>query len=145
MSTTQRSYACRITVDPSTADVLREEAKKVLEFNHDHFEDLREFSPAAQCALSLMFSDAFAIINAVGWDPEPGATEPVEVRLTDALIEQLRRRRHDLAFTNKDRLDGLDVNEPIDPGLLAEITTDRLAAQALDGVFGAYTRAVTAT
>jgi hypothetical protein len=61
--------------------------------------------------------------------------------LTDDLIEQLRQRRYDLAFTNKDRLEGLDVNQPIEPDLLAEITVDRLAAKALDRLFAKYATA----
>jgi hypothetical protein len=135
MGTLQRNRARWIPVDPSTAAVLREEAKKVLEFNHDHFEDFRELSVEAQRALALRFQDAFDVITAVGWHPNPKPLETLDVPLTDDHIEQLHQRRYDLAFTNRDRLDGLDPNEPIDPGLLTEITEDRLAAQALDQLF----------
>ena len=45
MSAHQGNSACRITVDPSTADVLRIETKKVLMFNHDPFEDYLEYIP----------------------------------------------------------------------------------------------------
>jgi hypothetical protein len=142
MSTLQRNRARWIPVDPSTATVLREEAKKVLEFNHDHFEDLRELSVEAQHALALRFQDAFDVITAVGWHPDPNDNnttidppETIEVPLTDDHIEQLHQRRYDLAFTNRDRLEDLDPNEPIDPDLLTEITVDRLAAQALDQLF----------
>jgi hypothetical protein len=141
MSTPQRNRARYLSVDPSTADVLREEAKKVLEFNHDHFEDLRDLGVEAQHALSLRFQDAFDVINAVGWDPDRVATaEAVDVPLTDEHIEQLRQRRYDLALTNADRLDGLAADDQIDPDTLAEITTDRLAAQALDRVFRDFAR-----
>jgi hypothetical protein len=140
MSTTQRNDdACTITVSPDTADVLREEFKKVLEFSHDHFEDLREFGPDAQHALARMFTDAIDIINKVGWDPNTPASDPVTITLTGQLIEQLHRRRYDLGASNIDRLDG--VGETIDPGLLAEITADRLAAQTLDRLIADHTRA----
>jgi hypothetical protein len=45
MSAHQGNSACRITVDPSTADVLRVEAKKVLMFNHEPFEDFLDYIP----------------------------------------------------------------------------------------------------
>jgi hypothetical protein len=143
MSTHQRNADVRtLAVSPDTADVLRSEAKKVVMFGHDAFEDFDEFSPEAQYALSMRFRAAFAVIDAVGWDADT-PTEEVEVPLTDDLVEQLRHRRYDLAFTNKDRLDGLDLNTPIDPDLLAEITADRLAAQAIDSVIGRYIDAST--
>jgi hypothetical protein len=141
MSNTQRSDACLLAVDPFVADVLREEAKKVLEFNHDYFEDLREFSPEAQQALAVRFLDVIAVINAVGWAAsDPNATEPVEVPMTDGFVEQLHHRRYDLGFTNLDRLDDLDDTESDEEAarIRAEITADRLAAQALDGLFMAY-------
>jgi hypothetical protein len=147
MSAQQSNYACLLTVEPFVAGVLREEAKKVLEFNHEHFEDLRELSPDAQHALSLRFTDAIAVINAVGWAATPhaggDATEPVEVPLTDGFIEQLHHRRYDLGFTNLDRLGDLDDtnNEREAAKIRAEITADRLAAQALDGLFTTYTNA----
>jgi hypothetical protein len=144
MSTPQRTRArVNVVVDRETADVLRVQAKKVMSFGHDLFEDFEDFCPEAQHALATRFCDATAIITAVGWDPDaPNLdTETVEITLTDDLIEQLRRRRYDLAFTNRDRLDGLDLDHPIDPDLLAEITEDRLAAQALDRLFGTYATA----
>jgi hypothetical protein len=137
--TSQRSEA----PDRETAGVLRLEAKKVMDFGHELFEDFLLYGPEAQYALATRFGDATARITAVGWDPDtvsPG-TDTFEVPLTDDLIEQLRHRRLDLAFTNKDRLDGLDPAAPIDPGLLAEITEDRLAAQALDRLITTYTTA----
>jgi hypothetical protein len=88
----------------------------------------------------MRFCAATALITAIGWDPDKDDpnVETFEVPLTDDLIEQLRHRRWDLALCNKDRLDGLDVNQPIDPDLLAEITVDRLAAQALYRVIAKY-------
>ena len=147
MSTPQRTHAraIHVTVDREIADVLRVQAKKIYVFNHEFFEDFEDFCPEAQHALALRFCDTTALITAVGWEPDPNEPETVEVPLTDDLVEQLRHRRYDCAFTNKDRLEGLDVNEPIDPDLLAEITTDRLAAQALYRVITRYQTATTTT
>jgi hypothetical protein len=143
MSTPERTHACRVTVDRETADVLRLQAKNVMVFGHELFEDMLDFCPEAQEALAMRYCDATAVVNMVGWDPDKVDADiaTFEVPLTDDLVEQLRRRRWDLAVTNKDRLDGLEVNEPIDPELLAEITVDRLAAQALDRLFGQYAAA----
>jgi len=142
MSAQQGNYACLLTVEPFMAGVLREEAKKVLEFNHEHFEDLREFSPEAQQVLAVRFLDTIAVIDAVGWaaTPHPDTTEPVEVPLTDGFIEQLHHRRYDLGLTNLDRLDDLDETQSDEEAarIREEITADRLAAQALDGLFTAY-------
>jgi hypothetical protein len=141
MSTPQRTHACTITVDRETADVLRLEAKKVMVFNHELFEDFLDFGPEAQRALSMRFCDASDLIEAIGWNANADHTDETtfEVPLTNDLIEQLRQRRWDLAATNIDRLDGIGANEPIPPDVLAEITTDRLAARALDDLIGDYT------
>jgi hypothetical protein len=143
MSTPQRIHA-RVTlaVDRDTADVLRVEAKKVLMFGHDLFEDLLDYSPEAQYALAMRFQDAIDLITAVGWDPDANG-DTFKVALSDDLAKQFARRRLDLGATNRDRLDGLDENEPIAADLLAEITADRYAAAALDRVIGEYTVAVT--
>jgi hypothetical protein len=140
MSTPKRIPACVITVDRKTADVLRLEAKKVMVFNHELFEDFLDFGPQAQHALSMRFRDASDLIDAVGWDHnnEHSETATFDVPLTDDLVEQLRHRRWDLAATNLDRLDTISANDPIPPDLLTEITTDRLAAQALDNLIGDY-------
>jgi hypothetical protein len=146
MSTPQRIHARMLVVDRETADVLRLQAKTVMDLGHELFEDFLLYGPEAQHALAMRFCDATALITAVGWDPDQvdPSTETFEVPLTDDLVEQLRHRRYDLALCNNDRLDGLDVKEPIAPGLLAEITVDRLSAQALDRLFGAYAQATKA-
>ena len=143
MSTPQRTHARVIVVDRETADVLRLQTKNIMDLGHELFEDFLLYGPEAQYVLAMRFCAATALITAVGWDPDNNNpnTETFEVPLTDDLIEQLRRRRWDLAVTNKDRLDGLPINDPIDPDLLAEITIDRLAAQALDRLFGKYATA----
>ncbi len=141
MSTPQRTHARMLVVDRETADVLRRETKKMMDLGHELFEDFLLYGPEAQYVLAMRFCAATELITAVGWDPEKDDPdiETLEVPLTDDLVEQLRHRRYDLARCNNDRLDGLPIDKPIDPDLLAEITTDRLAAQALDRLFGTYT------
>jgi hypothetical protein len=39
------SYACRITVDRQTADILRDEFKLALVFNHETFDNFSDFTP----------------------------------------------------------------------------------------------------
>jgi hypothetical protein len=144
MSAQQGIYACRITVDREVADVLRIEAKKVLMFNHEWFEEFLDFTPVGQEALATIYRDALDVIEAVGWVPDHAATEqPVEVPLTDGHIEQLHRRRHDLGATNLDLLDDLDETEDNEQAaaIRTEITANRLAAQALDRLFTDYGRA----
>ena len=104
MSAQQGSYACRITVDRQTADVLREESKLVLVFNHETFEDFSDFTPVDQEALAGIFCDAIAVIKAVGWEPEPDGAEQFEIPLTVGHIEQLRKRREDLDAFIRDLL-----------------------------------------
>jgi hypothetical protein len=118
----------------------------MMDLGHELFEDFLLYGPEAQYVLAMRFCAATALITAIGWDPnkDDPTTDTFEVPLTDDLIEQLRHRRYDLALCNNDRLDGLPVNEPIEPDLLAEITVDRLAAQALDRLFGVYAKATKA-
>jgi hypothetical protein len=143
MSTPQRTHARMLVVDRETADVLRIETKKMMDLGHELFEDFLLYGPEAQYVLAMRFCAATALITAVGWDPDKDdpSIETFEVPLTADLIEQLRHRRYDLALCNNDRLDGLPVDKPIPPDLLAEITTDRLAAQALDRLFTTYVKA----
>jgi hypothetical protein len=133
MSTPQRNRTLMIDVSPYVGDVLRTQTLLVLEFTHHHYEDISSFCPEAQYALSEIFRDAFAVIDALGWQRPDESPERLEVPLTVEHIEQLRRRRHDLGMTNIDRLP--ENNGPISPELLEEITIDRRAAGALDGLF----------
>ena len=66
MSAHQGNSACRISVDPSTADALRIEAKKVLMFNHDPFEDYLDYIPTKQLALADVYRDATAVTSGRG-------------------------------------------------------------------------------
>ena len=61
MSTQQRNSACVVRVDPSTVDILRRQTLVVLEANHYFFEEILEFGPEAQHALSVIYRDAVAV------------------------------------------------------------------------------------
>ena len=139
MSTAQRNDACVVGVAPDLGDILRRQTLVVLEANHYYFEDLLDFGPRAQYALSVIYRDAFAVLDALGWSPTENAMT-IDVPLTAGHVIQLRRRRYDLGRTNLDRLDTRDEEtDPDDRAALdADITADRLAAQGLDRLFGAY-------
>ncbi len=144
MSTPQGNHACRISVDPSTADVLRIEAKKVLMFNHDPFEDFLDYVPTKQLALADIYRDATAVIDALGWDPEmvPHA-DSVEVPLTRGHIEQLHERRCDLLATNLDLLTDIEADNQANAIVMSEIHANRHSVEALNKVFNAYSDTIT--
>jgi hypothetical protein len=146
MSAQQGSYACRVTVDRQTADILREESKLVLVFNHETFEDFSDFTPVGQEALADIFCDAIAVIKAVGWEPRPDGAEQFEIPLTVGHIEQLRKRREDLHATILDLLDDLEKTETDEQAAAidAEITATQFATETLDRLFTDYTHATTA-
>jgi hypothetical protein len=130
MSTQQRNDACMVSVDPSTADVLRLQTLVVLEANHYYFEDILEFGPEAQHALSVIYRDAFAVLDAIGWNRPSGPSTSVEVIFTAGFIEQLRQRRFDLGHTNIDRVSQESWDQAIvDRDRKAAIALDRLLAQ----------------
>jgi hypothetical protein len=129
MSTQQRNSACLVAVDPSTADVLRHQTLVVLEANHYYFEEILEFGPEAQHALSVIYRDALAVLDAIGWH-RPDEPETVEVEFTAGFIEQLHRRRYDLGHTNIDRVSQETWDQAVvDRDREAAITLDRLLAQ----------------
>jgi uncharacterized protein YcbX len=145
MSTPQRTRTrVLLTVDRTTADVLRLEAKKILMFNHELFENYLDLTTDAQYELAMRFQDATDLITTVGWAPDTTAAKAgtSTVPITDDLIKQLAVRRVDLAGTNRDRLECVEDNETIPADLMAEITADRNAATELDRVIAAYTVAI---
>jgi hypothetical protein len=145
MSAPQGSSACRITVDPSTADVLRVEAKKVLMFNHEPFEDFLDYMPCKQLALADVYRDATAVIDALGWDPDATMEqEPVQVLLTRGHIEQLHARRSDLLDTNLDLLGDIGADKAANAVVMSQIYANRHGVEALDRVFDAYSDAIMA-
>jgi hypothetical protein len=144
MSAPQGNPACPILVDPSTADVLRVEAKKVLMFNHEPFEDFLDYTPTRQLALADVFRDATAVIDALGWDPDTNArSEPVAVPLTHGHVEQLHRRRADLLDTNLDLLGDIGADRDANERVMAEIHHNRHGVEALNRIFDTYTTTIT--
>jgi hypothetical protein len=144
MSAPQGSSACRITVDPSTADVLRVEAKKVLMFNHEPFEDFLDYIPTKQLALADIYRDATAVIDALGWDPDTNVQqEHVEVPLTPGHIQQLHKRRCDLLDTNLDLLTDIGADNHTNAIVMTDIHNNRHGVEALNRVFDAYTNTIT--
>jgi hypothetical protein len=144
MSTPQGSFGCRITVSPSDADVLRVEAKKVLMFNHEPFEDFLDYVPVKQLELADIFRDATAVIDALGWGPDICVPHrSVEVPLTHAHIEQLHKRRADLLDTNLDLLTDISANNTTNAIVMSDIYANRHSVEALNRVFDAYTDTMT--
>ena len=139
MSAHQGSPACRIAVDPSTADVLRVEAKKVLMFNHEPFEDFLDYLPTKQLALADVIREATAVIDALGWDPDITThTKSVKVPVTAGHIHQLHKRRCDLLDTNLDLLEDIGDDTESLAVLMAEIHNNRHSVEAINKVFDAY-------
>jgi hypothetical protein len=124
--------------------VLRIEAKKVLMFNHEPFEDFLDYVPARQLALADVYRDATAVIDALGWDPDINPQHAsVEVPLTRGHIEQLHRRRSDLLDTNLDLLTDIGADRHHNAITMAEIHANRHGVEALNRVFDAYTNTIT--
>jgi hypothetical protein len=111
-----------VIVDREIADALRLEAKKVVMFEHDAFEDFLDFSPEAQYGLATRFRTAFDVIDILGWDRDE-ATTTFEVPLTDDLVGLLDIHCKDLALTNVDRLP--EDNGPISAETLAARRPDQ--------------------
>ena len=144
MSTHQGNSACPITVDRPTADVWRLEAKKVLMFNHEPFEDYLDHLPCRQLALADIFRDATAVIDAVGWDPAT-AEQPdsVEVPVTPGHIQQLHTRRCDLLDTNLDLLGDIGADNEANAIVMAKIHANRRSTEALDRILNTYGDTIT--
>jgi hypothetical protein len=144
MSTHQGNSACPITVDRSTADVWRIEAKKVLMFNHEPFADYLDYRPCRQLALADIFRDATAVIDAVGWDPDTTElAERVEVPITLGHVQQLHKRRCDLLDTNLDLLKDIGADNDANAIVMAEIHANRRSTEALDRVLSTYSDTIT--
>jgi hypothetical protein len=144
MSAHQGSSGCRITVDPSTGELLRLEAKKVLMFNHEPFEDFLDYVPTKQLTLADIYRDATAVIDALGWDPDTTKVQDsVQVPLTTAHIQQLHKRRCDLLDTNLDLLEDIGTDAEALDIIMAEIHANRRSVEALNRVFDAYSDTIT--
>ncbi len=144
MSAHQGNSPCRITVDPSTADVLRIETKKVMMFNHDPFEDFLDYTPRRQLKLANIYRDATAVIDALGWDPEMAPhTDDLEVPLTPGHIQQLHERRCDLLATNLDLLTDIGADTTTNAIIMSDIYANRHGVEALNKVFDTYSNTIT--
>jgi hypothetical protein len=104
VSTTQRNDACVVAVDPSLAEILRRQGLAVLERNHEPLDEVDDLAPSELLALAAVLRDAIAVLDEVGWLPEPrvGARD---VSITHGHLAQLERLRADLAMAILDRLD----------------------------------------
>jgi hypothetical protein len=143
MSAHQGNSACRISVDPLTGDLLRLEAKKVLMFNHEPFEDFMDYVPAKQLTMADIYRDATAVIDAIGWDPDTDAQrDSVEVPVTAAHIQQLHKRRCDLLDTNLDLLEDIGTDAESLDVIMADIHANRRSVEALNRVFDAYSTTI---
>jgi hypothetical protein len=143
MSAPQGNDGCRITVTPSDADVLRIEAKKVLMFNHEPFEDFLDYVPVKQLALADVFRDAIAVIDALGWDPDINPQyKCVQVPVTAGHIHQLHKRRTDLLDTNLDLLEDIGTDAEALDIIMADIHNNRHSVEALNRILDAYTNTI---
>lgn len=142
MSTQQPNSACLVPVDPSTADVLRRQTLIILEANHYYFEEILEFGPEAQHALSVIYRDAFAVLDAIGWSPDADPRS-VAVPLTYGHIDQLRRCCYDVRVTNINRCERLDTAESTEEAaaIRTVIEADRTVVLRLERLLDAFTRA----
>jgi hypothetical protein len=116
MSTTQRNGATLVAVTPSLGAILRHHTFGVLERHHHAFHEVHERTPDELLMMAEIFGDAVAILDGIGWLPDPAA-ETVNVSITDAHLTQLHEQRADLGMTV---LDYLDIRADID-------TTEELA------------------
>ena len=141
MSIQQRNDACLVRVDQSTVDVLRRQTLVVLEANHYYFEELLSFGPEAQFALSVIYRDAFAVLDAIGW-AENQVAGPIDVPLTAGHIDPLRRCGHDLRVTNINRSDQLDTASDQEAAATRHVLAADLAAvHTLDQLFSDFAQA----
>jgi hypothetical protein len=143
MSTHQGNSACPITVDRLTAEAWRTEAKKVLMFNHEPFENFLDYVPSKQLALVNIYRDATAVIDAVGWYPNTEAQDSVEVPITPSHVQQLHKRRCDLLDTNLDLLEDIGADAESLEVIMANIHANRRAVEAINRVLDAYSNTIT--
>src|SRR5437868_1119288 len=133
MSAPQGSSGCHITVTTSDADVLRIEAKKVLMYNHEEFEDYLDHVPVKQLRLADIFRDAIAVIDAVGWDPRLNPPrETFTVPLTPGHVEQLHKGRTDLLNHNLDLISEIGADRDFNTIITSEIHANRHSVEALN-------------
>lgn len=139
MSDSQGTGVLTVLVDRDDVDTLREQSLSTLEANHHYFEEIEAFGAEAREALARIYRDAFAVLDALGWDAAAGADdERVPVPLTRGHVEQLWTRRFELGHANIDRV------EHTTGWTIADLEPNRQKAWALERVFGAYLARVAA-
>jgi hypothetical protein len=139
MSNEQRNDVHVVTVSRDDLSVIREQSLVTLEANHHYFEEVEAFGAPARRALAQIYRDAFATLDAIGWDGEEGPDDSlVPVPLTAGHVAQLRARRFELGHANIDRV------EHASGWTIADLEPDRQKAKALDRVFGAWAARVAA-
>jgi hypothetical protein len=72
---------------------VRQQTLVTLEANHYYFEEFLVFGPEAQLALSQIYRDAFAVLDAIGWHRPDEPPASVDVPMTPGFAQQLLRRR----------------------------------------------------
>lgn len=68
MSDSQRTGELTVLIDRNDVDALREQSLLTLEANHHYFEEIEAFGGEARQALARIYRDAFAVLDALGWD-----------------------------------------------------------------------------
>jgi hypothetical protein len=121
-----------VLLDPGLREVLRSQTLLVLEFNHHHFEDVRDRDPAELLTVAAIFRDALAVLDIIGWLPT-AQTETVKATIAPGHLAQLERLRADVAITILDRLDSREeLSKPEDIVEADEaIAADRRTAHGL--------------
>jgi hypothetical protein len=142
-----------VAVGPDLREVLRSQTLRVLEFNHEPFEDPQYLAPAELLASAAIFRDAIAVLDTIGWLPT-AQTATIEVLLTGGHVAQLERLRVDVAMsiveTLNDRAElteSEDTAQPEDSAKFAEaiaaydevIAADRLTVAGLLQIIRAAT------
>jgi hypothetical protein len=128
-----------LTISPELVEVLRSQSLRVLEFNHEPLEDIRDLQPSALMELASIFRDAISVLDTIGWLnlEEPA---PVDVALTAGHITQLGRLRDDLALAILDQLDSrAELTDPADIAQAdATIEADRRTTHGLLQILQAF-------
>ncbi len=143
MSAHQGNSPCRITVTTSDADVLRLEAKKVLMYKHEGFEDFVYHVPVKQLAQADIFRDATAVIDALGWDPALNPPRKTfTVPLTSGHVEQLYDCRRELLDHNRDLLGEMGDDQDDNAIITSDIHNNHHSIEALNRIFDAYNKKI---
>ena len=124
--------------------MLRVEAKKVLMFNHEPFEDFLDYVPVKQLHSPTSTATRPPSSTPLGWDPDINAPRTTfDVPLTHAHIEQLHHRRADLLDTNLDLLTDISADTTTNATVTADIHANRHSVEALNRIVNTYTNTIT--